>query len=280
MPPTASSLYRPHAEAPARVRRRPLASGAPPAPPAFDGLASEAFELISRGDFVTGRLDGPASDPGAPRALIVLLHDAGGSATAEALEVAADWARRGLRIARPDLPLHGARRSPKLSERLENGCAALADGDALDPDTRALVEEFARQSVSDVLRTLEAFAAEDDVDAGRILLVGLGLGGQVVAWCAPHAPSLAACALAGGVGRLADPGLDPAIRLEGEASPETSFVVEICATGGHTPVEAQEALLAALPATARRIESASATPGVLSPAMADAIGAWIGEALG
>lgn len=279
MPPTVSSLYRPHAEAPARLRRRARAACPAPGSSAFDGLASEAFELISRGDFVSGRLDGPASDPGATRALIVLLHDVGGSATAEALDVAAAWARQGVRVARPDLPLHGARRSPKLSERLENGCTALADGDALDPDTHALVEEFARQSVSDVLRTLEALAAEDDVDARRILLVGLGLGGQVAAWCAPHARSLAACALAGGVGRLADPDLDPAARLDGEASPETAYFVEICATGGHTPVEAQEAILAALPPTARRIESASATRGVLSPAMADAIGAWIGEVL-
>ena len=272
---TVPSLHRPHAESPARVTRR---SDAPD--PGFESLANEQFELVSRGDFVNGRLDGPVDPASGARPLVVLLHDAAADARDEALGVAADWAGKGVLVARLDLPLHGHRKSPKLSERLVNGCAALADGAPLDADTRALVEEFARQSVSDVLRTIEALGAEDDVDAGRITLIGLGLGAQVAAWAAPHAAGLAACVLAGGIGRLADAGLDPTSRFPGAASKATTFLAEIAASGGRAAVEDQEALLAALPESSRRIESASASAGAFSAGITEAIDALLDEVVG
>ncbi len=272
MSPSAPSLHRPHAEAPARVTRRPASPES-----GFEPLASERFELVSRGDFVNGRLDGPAAGATGARPLLLLLHDAAGSSGAEPLAVGADWASKGLLVARLDLPLHGERQSPKLSERLVNGCAALCEGDPLDADTRALVEEFARQSVSDVLRTLEALAAEADVDRERTVLVGLGLGAQVAAWAAPHAAPLAACVFAGGIGRLADPGLDPTPGLAGATSGETKFLVEVCATGGRAAIEDQEALLATLPKSSRRVESASVSSGAFSAGMVEAIGALLDE---
>ncbi len=190
-PPTA--LHRPYAETAARLSLRERST--------TEGRA-HAFEVVSRGDFVPGHLDRPHDGSGLPLVLVL-----GGSSA---------WARgmqRDLAVARIDLPLLGSRQSPKLSDRLVSGHERLARGLPLDADTRALVEEFARQSISDVLRTLEALAAEADLDASRVALVGTGLGASACAWSLPFAPPLRACVLAGPVGAFTDAGLDPVARI-------------------------------------------------------------------
>jgi len=194
LPDVPTSLYRPHAEAPARLSSLREAT---------DGEGrSECFEVVSRGDFVPGRLHRPTSV--GPHPLVLVL---GGSAA---------WDRgveQGLAVARIDLPLLGARQSPKLTDRLVGGHACLIRDEPLDPDTHALFEEFARQSVSDVVRSLEALAADAGVDGSRIALVGAGIGASVCAWALPFAPALHACVLAGPVGAFADERLDPAARI-------------------------------------------------------------------
>lgn len=195
LPAASSSLHRPHDEAPARLSLRET--------PSVTGRA-QRFEIVSRGDFVPGQLDRPTNGSEFPVVLVLGGSDA--------------WSRgieRDLAVARIDLPLLGARQSPKLSDRLASGHASLSRNLPLDADTRALVEEFARQSISDVVRTVEALAAEPGLDASRVALVGIGLGASVGAWTLPFVPSLRACVLAGPVGAFADEGLDPARRIAG-----------------------------------------------------------------
>jgi dienelactone hydrolase len=216
---------------------------------AWGGLDGQHFELVSRGDFVSGLLHRPQAGANASALpLVIVLHDAGEHARTSGSDVAAEWCEAGLAVARLDLALHGHRASPKLSERLVQGCAALAAGDELDPDSRALVEEFARQSVSDLLRTAEALSALAGIDATRLAFVGRGIGAWIAAWAAPFAPALRLCVLAGGIGRLVDPELDPARRLaETPPAHTVRFLHEQRGGADGTPLEAQAALFAALP---------------------------------
>lgn len=193
LPDAPTSLYRPHAEAPARLLLRESTE---------PGAPAQAFEVVSRGDFVPGHLHRPVGEARSP---LVLVLDGSGT-----------WARgtdHGLAIARIDLPLLGERRSPKLTERLVGGHARLIRDEPLDADTRALVEEFARQAISDVVRTLEALGEHPGLDGNRVALVGTGIGASVCAWALPFAPGVRACVLAGPVGAFADAQLDPASRI-------------------------------------------------------------------
>jgi dienelactone hydrolase len=156
---------------------------------AFAGVDAYRFEVVSRGDFVPGVLylppRGRASDKGAS-----------------------------------DLPLHGARSSPKLSARLIEGVDHVVHDQSLDPETHALVEEFARQSTSDLVRTLDAISMLDAIDEGRIGYVGFSLGAVVGTYLLAHDPRarVAVLALAGGARGPRE--LDPAMYIgRGEVRP-------------------------------------------------------------
>ena len=176
---SSSPFHRPHPEAPAQATLHPIEPGA-----AWAGLDLQGFEVVSRGDFVSGVLAWSAVEAAAP--LLLLIHGTGSSAAAPALDFAADWVRAGWHVARLDLPLHGQRSSPKLSARLVAGLEALDAGRALDVDTRALVEEFARQSTSDLIRCVEALTGLPRVDAHCVALMGFGVGASACAWALAH----------------------------------------------------------------------------------------------
>ena len=57
-------------------------------------------------------------DDGTRRPLVLLQHGAGGDRFSPYLQVARRWVEHGAAVATIDFPLHGERRSPKLSERL------------------------------------------------------------------------------------------------------------------------------------------------------------------
>lgn len=173
-------------EAPARARFWPATARAP-----FAELATERIELISRGDLVSGlRLRSPASEASTGKAstgLLLLVHDAAQEAHGTQWSPVARWIARSPRTVAValDLPLHGPRASAKLSERLVQAFAVRARGADLDRNGAVLVEEFLRQSVHDLGRTLDALLAAGDVDPKRIALLGLGLGAHVAdAWLA------------------------------------------------------------------------------------------------
>lgn len=213
-----SPVFRPHQESPATAT---LSAFEPEG--GFSGVDAYRFEVVSRGDFVPGLLylppHGPdgdpdsndsATSPASAAPLVLLQHGLAGSKESPYLECAARWVREGFAVASIDLPLHGARSSPKLSARLVEGIDHVVHDQGLDPETHALVEEFARQSTSDLVRTLDAISALDAIDEGRIGYVGFSLGAVVGTYLLAHdpRPRVAVLALAGGA---RGPGaLDPA----------------------------------------------------------------------
>lgn len=235
----ASSVFRPHLESAATARCTHFDPEG-----AFRGLVAQRFELVSRGDFVPGYLYLPASCAGgAP--LVLLQHGLGGSKSAAYLDCAARWVREGFAVAAIDLPLHGERQSPKLSARLVQGVDSMARDRELDPQTRALVEEFARQSTSDLKRTLDAITALETVDAERVGFVGFSLGAIVGTYLLAHdaRPRAAVLALAGGAGGPAE--FDPAehLRRAGrEANRALRTLVIAAEDDARIPLESSKAL--------------------------------------
>ncbi len=144
--------------------------------------------------------------------LLLMAHDARGSSRSDELACAASWAREGLRVAAVDLPLHGSRRSAKLSERLCEGFDRLVRAEALDLETQLLMEEFARQSTSDLIRTLDALLADPgtQIDADRIGFLGFGLGAAVGSYLLAHDPRPRVAVFAGASAWADPPDLDPA----------------------------------------------------------------------
>lgn len=129
------------------------------------------------------------------------------------LECAAAWVEKGLAVATIDLPLHGERASTKLSERLFWGVAQLEQGSTLDPETFVLVEEFARQSTSDLVRTLDALASLPSIDARRIAFMGFGLGASAGSYLLAHDLRPRAAVLVMAKTGLGPADLDPATYL-------------------------------------------------------------------
>lgn len=166
------AVYRPHPEELAKAVLRPETgeNGA------WTGLNAQRFEVVSRGDFVPGILYLPDSAPSTPAPLLLLQHDASEAKDSAKLECAAPWVKEGLAVATVDLPLHGERASAKLSERLIVGVRQLSNDTKLDAETRVLVEEFASQATSDLIRSLDALCALPEIDGERVGFMGFGLG--------------------------------------------------------------------------------------------------------
>jgi len=198
-----SAVYRPHPEEPALATLRDEV-----ATDLWAGLTAQHFELVSRGDFVSGVLyrGRPVDrDPESDSPLLLIQHATEGGAYSDYLACAAAWSKEGLAIASIDLPLHGARSSPKLSGRLVDGIRRLSQDEELDQDCWALVEEFARQTTSDLVRTLDALSALPGIDPNRLGFMGFGLGAIAGCYLLAHDPRLRALVLAGvGAGGPAD----------------------------------------------------------------------------
>ena len=257
MPATASPdsipLYRPHDEAPASAALRPTD---------FDGawadLAGQHLEFVSRGDFVSGSVHLPQA-PAAP--LLILLHSTGSSANSEELDFGTDAVRAGYAVARIDLPLHGHRASPKLSERLFEGYRALVRGEVLDADSGALLQEFARQSTSDVSRCAEALAALPQVDADQIAFAGHGIGAAAAIWAAPITTGLRAMVITGEVGPMPHGAeLDPAGLLEAEAAWGTKRPLLLAIESGDTQENKRVSALAQSAPGSFRLADDNTTP--------------------
>ena len=179
---------------------------ATPTPSSLAGLRLLSFQFSSRGDRVPGRLLLPAEESG-PFPLVLLEHGAGGAKDAPYLDAtAAPWVRAGAAVASIDLPLHGERRSPKMSELL---LGALRNPASPDRMSETLLVDFTRQAVVDLRRSLDALLALPEIDAQRAVFAGFSLGAIIGATlCAfDHRLRAAALALAGGGGgpAAADP---------------------------------------------------------------------------
>ena len=217
---------------------------------------------------------------GSAAPLILVLHGTGSAAESSALDFAADWVRAGFSVARIDLPLHGRRASPKLSDRLVAGYRSLVSNQPLDADTRALVEEFARQSISDISRAAQALGELDNVDASRIALVGIGVGGTAALWAANHISGLRGCAVAGGAGRFADSALDPISEFDAASQQNISSLIVAPSGESEIPATSQTAFFDALPEPKRRVDVGAPdhNDGLASDAV-NAIGDFLKETL-
>lgn len=175
------------------------------------------FEYTSRGDRVNGRLLLP-SDRGGRRPLALIGHGAGGSCEAPYMDaVAGPWVRAGAAVASIDFPLHGERRSAKLSERLLAELVGAGPGDAL-------VLDFAAQALLDLRRALDALAEHPEVDGARSVYAGFSLGTILGALFCASEPRVRAAALAVGGAGFGPAGLDPARHIAGFAPRPLLFV--------------------------------------------------------
>jgi dienelactone hydrolase len=173
------------------------------APPALGAVRCLRFEYTSRGDRANGRLLLPA-ERGGRRPLALVGHGAGGSCDAPYMDaVAGPWVRAGAAVAAIDFPLHGERRSAKLTERLLAGLAGAAPPDGL-------VGDFAGQALLDLRRALDALAGHPEVDVERNVYAGFSLGTIVGAVFCAGEPRVRAAALAIGGAGFGPAGLDPA----------------------------------------------------------------------
>jgi dienelactone hydrolase len=188
-----------------------------PAPAALAAARCLRFEYTSRGDRVNGRLLLPAQG-GERRPLALVGHGAGGANDAPYMDaVAGPWVRAGTAVASIDFPLHGERRSAKLSERL---LAALAGAGRTD----GLALDFAAQAVLDLRRALDALSAHPEVDVSRSVYAGFSLGTILGALFCASEPRVRAAALAVGGAGFGPEAIDPAHHIARFAPRPVLFV--------------------------------------------------------
>jgi dienelactone hydrolase len=209
-------------------------------PPDHSDLRALRFEYSSQGDRVPGRLLLPPAADG-PFALVLLQHGLWGSKDAPYLDAtAAPWVRAGTAVASIDFPLHGERCDAKLAPRLN---ATLNPVGEFDPTTGAVIAEWARQSVFDLARALDALQCLPAIDGTRIAYAGFSLGAIVGATFCSLDPRPRAAALALGGGGIGPPNVDPS-RHVARFAPRPLLFVNVL--GDETiPREASEALFEA-----------------------------------
>ena len=267
-----SAVYRPHPEAPAQATLRSVVPSG-----AWEGLNAQRFEFVSRGDFVPGILYLPESAQTTPAPLLLLQHGTSEGMDSLALACAAPWVNEGLAIATIDLPLHGERSSPKLSERLVSGVGLLAAGSELDPETLVLVEEFARQSTSDLIRSLDALTALPEIDGGRVAFMGFGVGAVAGSYLVANDPRPRAAVLANAHAGRGPHHLDPGTHLAETAGP--SILVVATGSGGKDSVSSSQTLFESASEPKEILRSSGQSP-LLSDKDAAEIWRFLGKTLG
>jgi dienelactone hydrolase len=182
------------------------------------------IEFTSRGDRVPGRVLYPAEGSGtASYPLVLLQHGAGGSKDAPSLDAAAGpWVRGGAAVMSIDLPLHGDRVSPKMTEQLLEIVAKPREDEA--GFSSFLWREFVRQSVIDMRNALNAAEALPDIDAERVVFASLSLSSILGGVFCGIDPRPRAAALAIGGGGFGPPELDPASYI-GNFKPRPLLVI-------------------------------------------------------
>lgn len=136
------------------------------------------------------------------------------------MEAAAPWVRGGAAVASIDLPLHGERRSTKLTNRLLSTLhaeIAASNGGALDVRSRQLWIEFARQAIADLKHGLDAMTSLAEIDGERIAYASFSIGSMLGALFCALDPRPRAAALALGGGGFGPAEIDPARYVAGIA---------------------------------------------------------------
>jgi dienelactone hydrolase len=217
-------------------------------PDGFVGLACTRFEISSRGDRVPGHLLELDRAPSAKRPLVLLQHGAGGDRFSPYLQVARRWVEEGAAVASIDFPLHGERRSPKLTERLLQSIASGIRDDLLpavegSADPTALWRGFATQAVADLRASLDHLLGAPRIDADRCAYAAFSLGSIVGSLFVAVDARPRAAALALGGGGFGPRDLDP-VSYIGALSPRPLLMVN-ARQDALIPNEAAEALFEA-----------------------------------
>ena len=156
------------------------------------------FEFSCRGDRVPLAVLIPDSEPPYPTLLLQSAPDpAAGWTSLPGLE---KWLAAGVAIASIEFPLFGSRRSEKLSEKLNESLVTAARGDPIDAAATLLWEEFSRQAVMELRRTLDVLASAWSHAPTSTVFAGVGIGASLGALlCAvDERPRGAVLALTGG----------------------------------------------------------------------------------
>jgi dienelactone hydrolase len=180
------------------------------APAIFGDRPSLEIEYTSRGDRVPGHVLLPTSGDG-PHPVLIVQHGLNGSRVAEYMTACGRWADGGAAVASIDLPLHGARASAKMSERLALSAGNAIGGRDLDRVETMLWTEFTRQAVLDLRHLVDALEQIEQIDAQRLVYVGFSLGGILGSvFCGvDERPRAAAFAIAGAGESKLGSALDP-----------------------------------------------------------------------
>jgi len=180
--------------------------GAPRA--SLAGGALRRFEFSCRGDRVPLATIAPES--GAPSATWLVQPLPGGSSDLTRLRGVQDCLAAGVALATIELPLFGARRSPKLSEKLSGAIAAASRGEDIDPTSRILWTEFARQSVIELRRSLDVLEQLFGRPAAGAAFAGVGIAASVGAIACAVDDRLRGAVLVGTGGGFGPEEVDPA----------------------------------------------------------------------
>jgi dienelactone hydrolase len=142
---------------------------------ACEGVLATPFEYSSGGDRVRGVLWHPGASDATP--LVLVGHASKHPDDAREVEaLGRAWAAAGAAVATIDLPLHGARASGKLGERVLRAAEPGSAVDALDAD---LFRHLVHQATTDFGRALTLLADRPDIDDTRLAFAGFGLGARL-----------------------------------------------------------------------------------------------------
>jgi dienelactone hydrolase len=176
----------------------------------------QELEFSCRGDRVRCTLVSP--EPSGPAPLVLLVPERLCPTAPAIPEQTRAWVESGCAVASVDLPLHGVRKSAKLSRQLAASMQAAARGEQIDESSKLLWCEFTRQAVLELRRTLDVLAGLPSLDGDRVAFAGFGVGGFVGALlCAVDSRPRAAVIASTG-GGFAPEEIDPA-RYVGRVAP-------------------------------------------------------------
>ncbi len=141
------------------------------------GTVARHFEFSCRGDRVPLSVLAPEFAPPHPT-LLVQPAPGEGSGLAS-LGGLGTWLGAGMAVASIELPLFGSRRSAKLSEKLTESVVTAARGDPIDESGGLLWEEFTRQAVMELRRTLDVLTEVWGGAPNTTVFAGVGIGASV-----------------------------------------------------------------------------------------------------
>jgi hypothetical protein len=229
----------------------------------LDPVSARRLEFSCRGDRVTLELLAP--DATGPHPTAVLLPAVDGESLSS-LPGLGTWLKAGVAVCSFDLPLFGARRSPKLSDLLTAAIATAARGEPVEANAQLLWSEFVRQSVIELRRSLDVLTEVWGSAPPAVVFAGAGLAASVGAiFCAVDERPRGAV-LAGTGGGFGPEALDP-VSYVGEIAPRPLLFVSRETRGerpGVPPIsrEAAEALNAAA-GEPKQVEWPSEEPNLL-----------------